>query len=136
MPNIKVGFTPTATPQFTFDPEHQHMQGTGTIVFTQDGTNPQWVFKSCNIDNNSGGQLVVQPLPPNGKTLNVQDKFLNVTAKQTFKYTITVTQGGTDYTSPDPDIINDPPSGGSGGSHGGSGSGSQGGSPAPAPQKN
>src|SRR5258706_12588522 len=56
MPNIKVGFTPTATPQFTFDPEHQHMQGVGTMVFTKYWTMRHWDSKSCTNSNIAGDQ--------------------------------------------------------------------------------
>jgi hypothetical protein len=101
MPNITCSFDPNANPQFTFAPSTPiHMNAAGVIVMNR-APSSSWTFTGFT-SNNPQLTAVVTPA-----SVTMTDSYASTGR---ICYTVTVTQSGQSYTSPDPEIINDPPS--------------------------
>ena len=100
---VTVTFNPTATPQFTFAPDPVTMTASGRIIINRAGGS-NWTFTAANITN--GGTQFSAAANNAGTSINVDDAY---TWMGSFCYTVTVNLGGTSYTSPDPTIVNEPP---------------------------
>jgi hypothetical protein len=102
---VTVTFSPSATPQFTFDNDPVTMTAAGKIILNRAGGST-WTFTGMNISSN-GGQLGTPSINPAGTSIQVSDA---CSLKGSYCYTVTVNYNGVSYTSPDPTIVNDPPS--------------------------
>lgn len=106
---IKVTFDQNATPQFTFDPPGPSvMTAAGKLIFTRKATQPPatWSFVSANVQNDLLGEFSSNP-QGNGTSLQLNDAFHD-SVRTSYCYTITVTNGTMQWTSPDPVIVNQP----------------------------
>ena len=101
MPDVQVSFSPTANPQFTFSSNSVPMQAAGTVVLTR-APGSTWTFTGATFSDSQ----FTPNVPPGGATVNIVDAH---TSMGSFCYTVTVLSGGTSYTSPDPVIVNEPP---------------------------
>ena len=102
---VKVTFVPGATPQFTFTPSTVRVKdGPKTVVLIQ---NPPatWDFVTAKVKDDPFDQFSPSV---HGKTLHIDDA-LKDPDLEAYSYNITVKLDGTEYTSPDPHIVNDPP---------------------------
>jgi hypothetical protein len=102
---VTVTFDPAATPQFTFTPDPVRMTAAGKIILNRAGGS-NWTFTGMNITNN-GGQFGSPDINPAGTNIQVHDA---CSLKNNYCYTVTVSLNGNSTTSPDPTIVNDPPS--------------------------
>jgi uncharacterized protein DUF1888 len=108
MPHVKVKYNPNSTPVWTFDPDPVRLNASGTITFTQD-QGAAWTFVSASVQN--GGTQFGTPNPNQaGNEMTLTDAH---TSNGQWCYTVTIhpnaNQAGQNVTSPDPQIINDPP---------------------------
>jgi hypothetical protein len=103
MPSVDVGFN-TNTGAWVINPPTISLNGAGVIVFHQNPKDPTWDFVSANVVN----------APPkefkswlNGAVLILSDR---CSVRNTYCYTVTVKviSSGTQVTSEDPVIVNDP----------------------------
>jgi len=100
---VTVTFNPAAEPPFTFSPDPVTMTSAGRIIINRAGGST-WTFVNATISN---GGTQFSSAPNNaGTSINVQDAY---TSMGRFCYVVTVQMGGTSYTSPDPEIVNEPP---------------------------
>jgi hypothetical protein len=105
MPDITVtvSFDSNATPQFTFTPYTATLNASGRIILNR-AAGSSWTFTGATITN--GGTQFTPNVNNGGTNINISDAY---TSMGTFCYTVTVSSGGTSYTSPDPEIVNEPP---------------------------
>jgi hypothetical protein len=101
---VSVTFNPTATPQFTFSPDPVRLSASGKIVINRSGGS-SWTFTGISITN--AGTQFTTTVNSAGTHIDVNDA---CTSLGSFCYTVTVLNNGTSYTSPDPTIVNEPPS--------------------------
>ena len=104
--NVNVSFDPNANPQFTFDQSSVKMTAAGKVILHQTPANAQWAFTNAVVKDDTLSEFSSTVLG-NGNSLQIDDQFKD-TSKKKYSYDITVTLGGVSYTSPDPDIVNDP----------------------------
>lgn len=107
---VNVSFDPTATPQFTFDPSSVTMTSAGKIILIQKPANATWAFGSPGalVKNDSLNEFSASR-QGNGQSVQINDLFLDPKGTSvTYNYDCTVTLNNQTYTSPDPEIINDP----------------------------
>ena len=107
MPSVQVTFNPNATPAWSFSPDPVRVTASGNIVFTQaPGSN--WAFTGASVES-GGSQFGAPAVNGNGSQMTMHDA---CTARQSFCYTVSVLPNGAtqSVTSPDPEIVNDPPS--------------------------
>ena len=106
MPNVQVSFNPSNNPAWSFSPESVHLNASGNIVFTQaPGSN--WSFTGATVV--SGGTNFGSPtVNGTGSQMTLHDAH---TSLGSFCYTVSVLPNGASQsvTSPDPEIVNDPP---------------------------
>ena len=102
---VTVTFDPNATPQFTFDNDPVRMTAAGKIILNRAGGS-NWIFTGMTINSNNG-QFGSPNVNPAGTNIRVDDA---CSLKGTYCYTVSVSLNGAPYTSPDPEIVNDPPS--------------------------
>jgi hypothetical protein len=98
---VTVTFDPTANPQFTFTPNPVTMTAAGKVILLRSG-GQTWTFTNASVDD---PQFTVDA--NSAANIQINDAW---TSMGTFCYTVTVLSNGTSYTSPDPDIVNEPPS--------------------------
>jgi len=105
MPDITVTvtFDPNANPQFTFNPDPVTLNASGRILLHRAGGS-SWTFTGATITN--GGTQFTPSVANGGNNINISDAY---TSYGSFCYTVTVSSGGLSYTSPDPEIVNEPP---------------------------
>jgi hypothetical protein len=106
---IMVTFNQNATPQFVFDPPGPSMMNAaGKLIFMRKAVRPPatWNFVSANVQNDLLGEFS-SALQGNGTSLQLNDAFRDVVTTS-YCYTITVTNGTMNWTSPDPVIVNQP----------------------------
>ena len=103
---VNVSFDPTANPQFTFDKPSVEMTKAGKVILVQKPASAPWTFQNAVVKDDVLQEFssVVQG---NGNSLQISDAFRDQ-QKQTYSYDVTVELDGTTYTSPDPEIVNDP----------------------------
>lgn len=102
---VTVSFDPNANPQFTFTPDSVTMTAAGKVILNRQG-GQTWTFTSASVKNPPNGQFGTPTVNPAGTSVDISDV---CSVKGQWGYTVTVSNNGTSYTSPDPDIINDPP---------------------------
>ena len=102
---VTVTFNPNANPQFSFDNDPVTMTAAGRIILNRAGGST-WTFTGATITN-PGGQFGTPTVNPAGTSIDISD--LCSTAGS-WCYTVTVSSNSVSYTSPDPEIVNDPPS--------------------------
>jgi hypothetical protein len=108
MPNVQVSYNPTSTPPWCFSPDPVRLNASGNIVFTQaPGSN--WTFVTATVT--SGGTQFGTPNPNgNGSEMTLSDAHSSLGR---WCYTVTIHMNGApvgqNVTSPDPEIVNDPP---------------------------
>lgn len=103
---VTVSFDPNASPQFTFSPNSVTMTAAGKVVLNRAG-GQTWTFTSASVCNPPSGQFGTPNVNPAGTNVDISDL---CTLKGSWGYKVTVLLNGTSYTSPDPEIVNDPPS--------------------------
>jgi hypothetical protein len=101
---VTVTFNPTATSQFTFSPDPVGLNASGKINVNRAGGST-WTFTGISITG--GGTQFTTSINPAGTSIQVNDAY---TSTGNFCYTVTVSLNSTSYTSPDPTIVNEPPS--------------------------
>lgn len=99
---VKVSFTAPDT--WSFAPDEVLMRGAGNVSLVRDSDGATWTFVGANIDDPHGQFRVTVPKP--GDRCILRDDWK---VKGRFKYVVTVTDGGTEYTSPDPIVENSGP---------------------------
>lgn len=109
-PPVKVTFKKDGDPQFTFARKTVRMKARGVVVLTQDDPQAEWRFKSAEVKDDTLHEFS-SFVPGDGRVLHIKDEFLDKDF-EAYSYNITVELDGTDYTSPDPVIVNDPGGGG------------------------
>lgn len=109
MPNVQVTCNPSATPPtWSFSPDPVRLNASGNIVFTQ-APNSNWTFVTATVTN-GGAQFGTPTVNGNGSEMTLSDAH---SSNGQWCYTVTVhatnAPAGQNITSPDPQIINDPP---------------------------
>ena len=102
---VRVTFNETANPQFTFTPPSVEMTSAGKVIFNRQGS-ASWTFVGARVKADTLNQFTPS-VNPGGQVMQIQDAFRDSTRKA-YQYTITVSQNGRQFTSPDPEIVNDP----------------------------
>ena len=105
---VNVTFSPTANPQFTFDPDPVRMTAAGKIIFLRRPESANWTFKGGSVKEDPWKEFSTS-VQGGGRSLQMDDKCDH---KMDHEYTITVELDGRPFTSPDPVIVNDPGGGG------------------------
>jgi hypothetical protein len=106
MPDVQVTYNPSQTPAWNFNPDPVRLNASGNIVFTQaPGSN--WTFVTASVQS-GGTQFGTPTVNGNGSQMTLHDAH---TSNGHWCYTVTVMPTGAtqSVTSPDPEIINDPP---------------------------
>ena len=103
-PNVTVSFVPGRSPQFTFDKDSVKLTAAGNVVLNR---NPgeSWTFTGATVKNPPNGQFGSPVVTP--ASVEISDA---CSVKGSWGYSVTVSLNGTSYTSPDPEIVNDPAS--------------------------
>jgi len=100
MPNVTCDFDAGRTPQFIFDPSQPvHMNAAGVVVVNRK-PGQSWTFTGFNSQTN---QLTAVVTPA---AVTITDAHTTLGSNC---YTVTVSSNNISYTSPDPVIVNDPP---------------------------
>ena len=102
---VTVSFNPTANPQFGFDNPSVKLTSSGMIILNRAGGS-SWTFTGMTITD-GGSQFGTPSVNPAGTSIQVTDA---CSMKGNYCYTVSVLSNGTAYTSPDPEIVNDPSS--------------------------
>ena len=108
---VNVTFSPTADPQFTFEPDPVRMTAAGKIIFQRRPESANWTFKDGVVKDDSQKQFS-SSVQGQGRSLHMDDKFYDK-VRTPHEYYVTVELDGRTFTSPDPVIVNDPGGGGS-----------------------
>jgi hypothetical protein len=103
---VQVTFDPTATPQFTFTPPSVTMTASGNVVLQQFPADASWTFDAAVVKDDTLDEFDATVVG-NGQAVQINDKFKDRNEKQ-YSYDVTVALNGLTYTSPDPQIVNDP----------------------------
>jgi DP-EP family len=101
---VRVTFDEQAVDQFTFRPDSVKMTAAGKVIFNRDGK-ASWTFVGAVVKNDPQRQFTTS-VNPGGEVMQVNDAYKQMGR---FKYNITVSKGGKTFTSPDPEIVNEPP---------------------------
>lgn len=102
---VTVSFDPNRTPQFTFDNDPVTMTASGKIILNRKG-GESWTFTGATITN-PGNQFGSPSVNPAGTSIDISDA---CSLRGSWCYTVSVRLNSNSYTSPDPEIVNDPPS--------------------------
>lgn len=103
---VQVTFDPNATPQFTFSPPSVTMTASGKVVLHQSPASASWTFSGAVVKGDTLDEFSSQVVG-NGQTVQIADSFKD-RAETPYSYDVTVQLNGQTYTSPDPQIVNDP----------------------------
>jgi len=103
---VQVTFDQNAQPQFTFAPDPARMNAAGKVILNRNGSTT-WTFTGAFVKNDTIGQFTVS-VNPGGQVVQITDAFRQM---GTYGYRVTVTQNGRSFTSPDPEIVNEPSQG-------------------------
>ena len=103
---VEVIFSPTADPQFMFEPGKVIMTAAAKVIFQKRPGSAAWKFKDAHVKNDTLKEFSAT-VQGNGSSLHVDDKFYDK-EKTPYGYNVTVELNGTTYRSPDPVIVNDP----------------------------
>jgi hypothetical protein len=106
---VNVTFDPTSTPQFSFDQSSVKMTSAGRVILVQQPASATWTFQTAVVKDDTL-QEFSSAVQGNGNSLQINDLFRD-TATKHYSYDVTVMFDGVSYTSPDPEIVNDPGSG-------------------------
>ncbi|HEY8176845.1 MAG TPA: DP-EP family protein [Gemmatimonadaceae bacterium] len=104
---VGVTFNPQNNPQFTFDNDPVRMTAAGKVIFNRLGSTG-WTFVGAQVKNAPAGQFTPS-VNPGGQVMQINDLW---TVMGRWQYRITVAVNGQQYTSPDPEIVNEPPQAG------------------------
>ncbi|HET7456960.1 MAG TPA: hypothetical protein VFJ74_04835 [Gemmatimonadaceae bacterium] len=99
---VRVTFTAPST--WRFDPDDVPMDGAGNVFFVREPDGAAWTFVGADVTDPHGQFSASVPKP--GDRCIVRDDWK---VKGSYKYVVTVAQGGREYTSPDPVITNNGP---------------------------
>jgi hypothetical protein len=102
---VKVTFVPGATPQFTFKPNTVRVTGGPKTVVLIQNPPATWDFVTAQVKDDPFDQFSSSV---HGKTLHIDDALKDRISRPTHT-TSRLKLDGTEYTSPDPHIVNDPP---------------------------
>jgi hypothetical protein len=106
---VQVTFDPNANPQFTFSPSSVTMTAAGKVILQSPGSQ-SWLFVSpgATVKNDTLNQFSAS-VQGGGQSVQIDDAMRNPRGTRTvYNYNATVSLNGTTYTSPDPDIVNEP----------------------------
>jgi hypothetical protein len=103
---MQVSFTAPNT--WSFDPPQPTMTGSGKVKLKQADNDQDWTFERVIFDNDTTPpQFSPEPPADNGTKLDIDDA---CTVDGTYSFQIVITAAdGTQYTSPDPKIVNENP---------------------------
>jgi hypothetical protein len=110
---VNVTFDPNASPQFTFSPTSVKMTASGKVVLLQSPATATWTFQNAVVKDDTLGEFT-PTVGGNGQNIQIADAFRDTT-KKPYSYDVEVSLNGVSYTSPDPEIVNDPGVGDPGG---------------------
>ena len=99
-----VQVTFTAPDTWSFDPDDVLMRDAGNVVLVRGSSGATWTFVGTKIDDPHGRFGVTVPKPADRCIIRDDWKM-----KGSFKYVVTVSDGGKEYTSPDPVATNSGP---------------------------
>jgi hypothetical protein len=103
---VQVTFDPNATPQFTFTPSSVTMTGSGKVILEQSPANAAWTFDGAAVKDDTLDEFKARVVG-NGQVVHIDDQFKD-RQETGYSYDVTVALNGQTYTSPDPEIVNDP----------------------------
>lgn len=103
---VQVTFDPNATPQFTFTPSSVTMTGSGKVILQQSPSSAKWTFDGAVVKDDTLEEFS-STVQGNGQSVQIADSFKDRT-ETPYSYDVTVELNGQTYTSPDPEIVNDP----------------------------
>jgi hypothetical protein len=103
---VNVSFDPNANPQFSFDQSSVKMTAAGKVVLVQNPASATWTFTNAVVKDDTLNEFS-SAVQGNGNSLQINDAFADTTKKK-YSYDVTVSLNGQSYTSPDPEIVNDP----------------------------
>ena len=103
---VQVTFDPNASPQFTFTPQSVTMTGSGKVILQQYPSSASWTFEGAVVKDDTLNEFDAE-VKGNGQTVQIADSFKDRT-ETGYSYDVTVELNGQTYTSPDPEIVNDP----------------------------
>ena len=103
---VEVTFDPNATPQFTFTPSSVTMTGSGKVILQQSPASAKWTFGGAVVKDDTLEEFSTT-VQGNGQSVQIADSFKDRT-ETGYSYDVTVDLNGQTYTSPDPEIVNDP----------------------------
>jgi hypothetical protein len=106
---VNVSFDPNANPQFTFDRQSVKMTAAGKVILLQNPASAPWTFTNAAVKGDTLNEFS-PAVQGNGNSLQIGDAFLDRT-ETSYSYDVTVELNGVSYTSPDPQIVNDPGAG-------------------------
>jgi hypothetical protein len=104
---VQVTFDPQGSPQFVFNPESVTLKSSGKVRLKRSGGPGSWTFVTGSVKDDTLNEFSFK-VTSAGAGLQIKDDFKDKT-KKAYAYTVTVTQGGREFMSPDPEIVNDPP---------------------------
>ena len=103
---VQVTFDPNASPQFTFTPASVTMTGSGKVILQQSPASAPWTFDGAVVKDDTLDEFDAT-VHGNGQQVQIADSFKDRT-ETGYSYDVTVELNGQSYTSPDPQIVNDP----------------------------
>jgi hypothetical protein len=103
---VQVTFDPQGSPQFVFVPDSVTLKASGKVKLERSGP-ASWSFVTGSVKGDTLHEFSFK-VDSGGRGMQIKDDFKDKT-KKAYAYTITVTQGGREFVSPDPEIVNDPP---------------------------
>ena len=106
MPNVRVKYSPNARRKFTFLPWAFTMWEPGKVKLTRHPGPLQWKFVKATFKDDPTGQFHCRVVD-DGESLEIEDEFHDEDPAL-YMYNVTIVLNGTEITSPDPVIVNDP----------------------------
>lgn len=105
---VQVTYNPSATPAWSFSTDPVTLTASGKIILTR-APHSNWAFTGAAVSS-GGSQFGTPNVNPAGTEITISDL---CTLKGSWCYTVSVLPSGAteSVTSPDPEIVNDPPTG-------------------------
>lgn len=104
---VQVTYNPSAIPPWSFSPDSATLTASGNVILTR-AAQSTWKFTAAAVTN-GGSQFGTPVVNPAGTEITISDL---CTLRGSWCYTVSVLPNGASQsvTSPDPEIVNDPPS--------------------------
>jgi len=102
---VEVTFGAKSSPQFVFSPPSVTMKKSGNVRLKRSG-DASWTFVTGDVKDDTLNQFFPK-VEGDGTRLRIRDECKDET-KKSYSYFVTVALGGEQFTSPDPEIVNDP----------------------------